>query len=1158
MNLSRARTGSSIACFLFCVLLLSQALPAGGARLFKSGPIQITADGSRVWVANADNDSVSRINTADEVVTEFLLPDPATQDSPRGLSLLEDGSEVWVACHDSDRIYVLAGDDGSVEARIDLPWGSGPYSIALSRDGEKALATLHRSAALAAIDVRQRRVIRILEPLYFSPLGVAWMEDGMSAWVTHLFADANPFFHGNPFLTRVDFSGSEPRVAARIIIKPANPKQSSPLAAPQNVAEGGYLNFRGHLAQIPSASGRKELWLPTQYSNFNEDVFTPDSTMQSTVRRLNLANNSIRNSNADRLALSAVHIHDPETDGSPYVGPGWDARISGAVDVGFSSDGRTAYLLNEQSNDLIILPTNTPPVKPPGASPLPEVPVGDRPMGLAVSPIGDLAYVANSLSRDVSVVDLKAKVELRRIPVTPLSGEPFSGRILTGAKIFYSSADRRISRNDKVACASCHPHGEHDGWTWDFQRLPGVHGPRLTSSLLGLALTMGSVDPGTGFGQLHRSGDRDELQDFEHSFQGPLMGGTGFLGNRVQPELGPPNAGLSEELDGLTDYILSLKPLMRSPHRAPDGSLTEAAIRGATFFTGADRAARPADAGCASCHVPETGFVDFKFHDVGQRRTEAETELNDRSPAWAGNTPTLIGVWSSPPYEGATGYASTMLHLLENAVMRAGSATPHGRPDGLTGRQLEDLAEFVLSIDGNMTASEVHAASDRSPPRVVRVAPASLTAVDVWFSETVDPGAASPSKWRIERAGGAEVEVTAAAWDSTNGDRITLTTALKPSCALDYRIIPNGIILDAAATTSGGIANALDLSDLANTHELHLTDRLTVTLGASGFENITIAVHDAGMDSPTVPTSSHDAPWLFSVYSGTVMNTGFVRFEWQERFRAISGITRPEDILEASFSLFPEWGDSQGIELRRVLQAWSNPAPHVSGGNEIPDPVGGPTWRDHSHPSGKWNTPGARALGGKGDRVADYDGSFDLAEEVEAASDMPAINERVVFGGEGVTAAFRFWFENPRVDYGYGLRLVEGSKGRSKFQRVESERGKYGPILTLTYRLPASGECEPVLFHRGDPDASGEMDITDAVFLLRYLFTGGASPSCLESADAQNDGQVDLSDAIFILLYLFGGKTPPAAPGPTKSSCGLDPDPQGSAADLGCVAYRGC
>ncbi len=95
-------------------------------------------------------------------------------------------------------------------------------------------------------------------------------------------------------------------------------------------------------------------------------------------------------------------------------------------------------------------------------------------------------------------------------------------------------------------------------------------------------------------------------------------------------------------------------------------------------------------------------------------------------------------------------------------------------------------------------------------------------------------------------------------------------------------------------------------------------------------------------------------------------------------------------------------------------------------------------------------------------------------------------------------------------------------------------------------------------FHRGDPNSSGTIDISDAISIFGFLFLGSPDPACLESADAQNDGTIDISDGISILNYLFGGGEPPAPPGPPPSPCGLDPDPPGSAGDLGCEGYSAC
>lgn len=99
---------------------------------------------------------------------------------------------------------------------------------------------------------------------------------------------------------------------------------------------------------------------------------------------------------------------------------------------------------------------------------------------------------------------------------------------------------------------------------------------------------------------------------------------------------------------------------------------------------------------------------------------------------------------------------------------------------------------------------------------------------------------------------------------------------------------------------------------------------------------------------------------------------------------------------------------------------------------------------------------------------------------------------------------------------------------------------------------------ERPLFHRGDPDESGDSDLTDAIFIFNHLFLGDEPPQCLESADVTNDGQLDLSDGIALLNWLFLGGAPPGPPGPPEEDCGTDPDVPGSAGDLGCSTYAIC
>ncbi|MGQ9590524.1 MAG: golvesin C-terminal-like domain-containing protein [Planctomycetota bacterium] len=77
-------------------------------------------------------------------------------------------------------------------------------------------------------------------------------------------------------------------------------------------------------------------------------------------------------------------------------------------------------------------------------------------------------------------------------------------------------------------------------------------------------------------------------------------------------------------------------------------------------------------------------------------------------------------------------------------------------------------------------------------------------------------------------------------------------------------------------------------------------------------------------------------------------------------------------------------------------------------------------------------------------------------------------------------------------------------------------------------------------FVRGDANADGTADLSDAVRILGWLFLGEAPPPCSDAADANDSGAVDLSDAVAILAHLFLGAEPLPPPFP---GAGTDPTP---------------
>lgn len=89
-----------------------------------------------------------------------------------------------------------------------------------------------------------------------------------------------------------------------------------------------------------------------------------------------------------------------------------------------------------------------------------------------------------------------------------------------------------------------------------------------------------------------------------------------------------------------------------------------------------------------------------------------------------------------------------------------------------------------------------------------------------------------------------------------------------------------------------------------------------------------------------------------------------------------------------------------------------------------------------------------------------------------------------------------------------------------------------------TISLLGSGDIQ---FVRGDCNADGAIDLSDAIMILNYLFFEELEvvPSCLKAADANASGVVDLADVIYLLSYLFRDGDAPAFP---FGECGRDDD----------------
>ncbi len=200
------------------------------------------------------------------------------------------------------------------------------------------------------------------------------------------------------------------------------------------------------------------------------------------------------------------------------------------------------------------------------------------------------------------------------------------------------------------SCASCHPgDARTDALNWDLLN-DGIGNPKDSKSLLPAHQTPPSMSLGI----------RDTAESAVRS-------GIRYILFTQQS---------SEVALALDAYLKSLKPVP-SPYLVI-GKLSEAALRGRKLFN-------DPVVGCSSCH-PSGLFTDRKSYNVGTvGRFDAGLEEFD--------TPTLIEVWRTAPYLH-DGSAAGMPDVLTTRNAK----NKRGKTSHLTPKQIEDLAEYILSL----------------------------------------------------------------------------------------------------------------------------------------------------------------------------------------------------------------------------------------------------------------------------------------------------------------------------------------------------------------------------------------------------------------------------------------------------------------------------
>jgi YVTN family beta-propeller protein len=384
--------------------VLSLALLAAPAWAGSSNSLlDVSPDGGRLLVANADNGTVTVVDTA----ARRVLHEVTVGDKPEGVTWVGPGPLAAVTVYRDDRVVLLDAAAGTVVARLAVD--DEPYGVVATRDGRRLYVTHDYPGTVSEIDPQSRKVLRRIKA-GSHVRGLALSPDETCLYVTE--------YHTGRLLALDRDSGkvvdswkgqSADNLCRSVAIHPRRPKAYLPHIRSRIEVVDGSGSIFPHL---------------TVY-----DLVPPNGT--------------------DRRTSVALDTYN----GVRVVTNPWEAAIS--------PDGRRLYTVYAGTNDMnvsAVVDDDYREIERIGFA----VGVGRNPRAVRVSPDGRLVYVDNALDFAVGVHD----AESMRLLATVKVCEPPKSPDWVRGKVLFSTANPPLTQRRWIACASCHPDGQSDGRVW--------------------------------------------------------------------------------------------------------------------------------------------------------------------------------------------------------------------------------------------------------------------------------------------------------------------------------------------------------------------------------------------------------------------------------------------------------------------------------------------------------------------------------------------------------------------------------------------------------------------------------------------------------------------------------------------------------------------
>ncbi|MCP4569646.1 MAG: hypothetical protein GY841_18870 [FCB group bacterium] len=88
--------------------------------------------------------------------------------------------------------------------------------------------------------------------------------------------------------------------------------------------------------------------------------------------------------------------------------------------------------------------------------------------------------------------------------------------------------------------------------------------------------------------------------------------------------------------------------------------------------------------------------------------------------------------------------------------------------------------------------------------------------------------------------------------------------------------------------------------------------------------------------------------------------------------------------------------------------------------------------------------------------------------------------------------------------------------------------GDPGQMYSETMEIASASYAYTEFTTCGDANTDGALNVGDAVFLINYVFKGGAASNPLCISDANGDGSINVGDAVYMINYVFKGGSKPS------------------------------